>query len=338
MEITLDSPLDMHLHLRDADMLRLVAPLSSSFAGAVIMPNLVPPITSPEALQAYAARVAAAMAPTSFTRYMTLFFKPYSAGQLEAARALPEFFAIKLYPAGITTNSEGGLADIAQAAPTLHLMEEMGIPLLVHGESHGFVMDREEEFLPTYRSLAERFPRLRICMEHITTAAALRLLNEHENLCATVTLQHLIITLDDVVGGSMNPHLFCKPIAKRYEDRDALLEAALQAHPRLMFGSDSAPHPLHRKECCGCAAGVFTAPVALPRLASLFAEHGALSRLQAFVSDNARRLYQLSPTPRKVTLQDTPMQVPTGYRSYGQHVVPMFAGEELPWSITAIAD
>ena len=333
MEITLDSPLDMHLHLRDGDMLRLVAPLSADFAGAVIMPNLVPPVTGAAALQAYSERIDTAMGGIPFTRLMTLFFKSYSAAELESARALPEFFGIKLYPAGITTNSEGGLADMAAAAPTLHLMEDMGIPLLVHGESHGFVMDREAEFLPIYRRLAQRFPKLRICMEHITTAAALHLLEEHENLCATVTLQHLLITLDDVVGGSLRPHLFCKPIAKREEDRTALLAAALQGHPRLMFGSDSAPHPLHKKECCGCAAGVFTAPIALPRLAQLFAEHGAVANLQKFVSDNARALYGLTPAPRKVTLRDTPMTVPPLYRSYGQQVAPMYAGETLPWSI-----
>lgn len=339
MEIILDSPLDMHLHLRDGDMLRLVAPLSIGFAGAVIMPNLVPPVTDAAAMQAYARRIADAMGEGTgrFSRYMTLFFKPYGEAELVAARALPDFFAIKLYPAGITTNSEGGLADMAQAEPTLCLMEEMNVPLLVHGESHGFVMDREQEFLPIYRRLAERFPRLRICMEHITTAAALHLLDEFENLCATVTLQHLVITLDDVVGGSMQPHLFCKPIAKRAEDREALLQAALQAHPRLMFGSDSAPHPQSRKECCGCAAGVFTAPIALPALAALFAEHGAAERLQDFVSGNARRLYGLTPKPLRVVLRDTPMQVPPAYKSYGQQVAPMYAGQSIPWSIASLS-
>ena len=333
MEITLDSPLDMHLHVRDGEMLRLAVPLSAAFAGAVIMPNLVPPVTDAAALRAYAQRVEQAMDGVAFHRYMTLFFKSYTAGQLEAARALPEFFAIKLYPAGITTNSEGGPADLDSVLPTLHLMEEMGIPLLVHGESHGFVMDREDEFLPVYSSLARRFPKLRICMEHITTASALRLLDEHENLCATITLQHLLITLDDVVGGAMQPHLFCKPIAKRAADREALLQAALSAHPRVMFGSDSAPHPRHKKECCGCAAGVFTAPIALPRLAELFAAHGVPERLQAFVSDNARRLYGLTPPPKRITLRDVPMQVPPSYRSFGRQVVPMYAGETLPWSI-----
>ncbi len=338
MEITLNSPLDMHLHLRDGDMLRLVAPLSADFAGAVIMPNLVPPVATPAALEAYAARIEEAMGKDArFTRYMTLFFTPMDEAALLAAKATPGFFGMKLYPAGITTNSEGGISQMSEADRTLRLMEEMGIPLLVHGESHGFVMDREAEFLTTYRDLATRYPKLRISMEHITTAAAVRLLDEFENLCATVTLQHLIITLDDVAGGMMKPHLFCKPIAKRPEDREALLAAALGGHPRLMFGSDSAPHPKHRKECCGCAAGVFSAPIALPRLAELFAAHGALGKLQGFVSGNACALYGLTPAAKAVTLHDTPMSVPAAYHSGAEEVIPMQAGESIGWSVKGIA-
>ena len=333
MEITLNSPLDMHLHLRDGDMLKLTAPLSADFAGAVIMPNLVPPVTTPEMLQAYARRIETAMDGATFATYMTLFFTAMGEKELLAAKSTPGFFAFKLYPAGITTNSEGGVSDIAQADKTFRLMEELEIPLLVHGESHGFVMDREEEFLAVYRHLATRYPKLKLSMEHITTAAALKLLDEFPNISATVTLQHLIITLDDVAGGALRPHLFCKPIAKRPHDRDALLRAALEGHPRLMFGSDSAPHPRCRKEACGCAAGVFTAPVALPKLAEIFAANGALDKLQDFVSGNACKIYNLAPPVKQVTLRETPMQVPANYRSFGQQVVPMYAGESISWSI-----
>ena len=333
MEITLESPLDMHLHLRDGDMLKLTAPLSADFAGAVIMPNLVPPVTTPQMMQAYAERVQEALEGAAFTPYMTLFFTALDEAALQAAKGTPGFFGFKLYPAGITTNSEGGVANLRDADRTLHLMEEMGIPLLVHGESHGFVMDREQEFLAVYRDLATRFPKLTISMEHITTAAAVRQLDEFPNLCATVTLQHLIITLDDVAGGMLQPHLFCKPIAKRPEDRDALLGAVLGGHPRIMFGSDSAPHPRHRKESCGCAAGVFTAPLALPKLAEIFAAAGAADKLQGFVSGNACRIYGLHPAAKTVVLQDTPMAVPAAYRSYGQTVIPMDAGKQIAWSI-----
>lgn len=333
MEITLDSPLDMHLHLRDGAMLRLTAPLSGDFAGAVVMPNLVPPVTSPALMVSYAQRIKDAMENRPFGLYMTLFFTAMNEAALAEAQATPGFFALKLYPAGITTNSEGGVSNLSAADRTLRLMEEMGIPLLVHGESHGFVMEREQEFLGTYRYLANTYPKLSISMEHITTAAALQLLDEFPNLCATVTLQHLLTTLDDVAGGALHPHLFCKPIPKRPEDREALLQAVLSGHPRLMFGSDSAPHPRHRKEACGCAAGVFTAPLALPRLAQLFAQYGALDKLQDFISGNARRHYGLNPPTQRVTLRDHPMQVPISYRSYGEEVVPMYAGEVLSWSV-----
>jgi len=332
MILELHSPLDMHLHLRDGDMMKLVAPLSSaSFAGAVIMPNLVPPVADAGAVQAYRQRVLDACGDDVFQPYMTAFFRSYSEKELSRLKEL--VFGIKLYPAGATTNSEGGVKAMKDAEATLSIMQEMDIPLLVHGESHGFVMDREAEFLDVYRDLATRFPRLTICMEHITTAAAVQLLDEFENLAATVTLQHLLITLDDVAGGMLRPHLFCKPIAKRPEDREALLQAALSGHPRLMFGSDSAPHPIHAKEACGCAAGVFTAPIALPRLAALFDEHGALDRLQGFVSGHACALYGLNPPARTVRLQRREMLVPDAYEGHGQKVVPMDAGCAIPWRL-----
>lgn len=335
-EITLNSPLDMHLHLRDDEMLKLVAPLTAeTFAGAVIMPNLVPPVDDLDKLHAYRERITAAQGEHQFSPYMTMFFKNYTESQLAAAK--DHMIGIKLYPAGATTNSEAGVKAIDAVEPVFKMMEEMQIPLMVHGETHGFVMDREKEFLASYEYLAKKFPKLQITMEHITTADAVELMGKYENLRATVTLQHLIITLDDVAGGMLNPHLFCKPIAKRPEDREALLQAAIEANPSLMFGSDSAPHPLSKKECCGCAAGVFTAPLALPRLAQLFSDHGKLDNLQNFISGNAQRLYGLTPLDKKVTLKKTPFQVPAAYEGHGQHVVPMHAGEELAWSVTQIS-
>lgn len=328
MPLVLDAPLDMHLHLREGPMLELVAPLSArDFAAAVVMPNLVPPVDTLERLHAYRAAVVAATAPHPFTPLMTLFMRPYDEAALAAAR--PHIIGVKLYPEGVTTNSAGGVSDLQAIEPTLAAMERLGIPLLVHGESHGFVLDREAEFLPVYARWAQRFPRLTIVMEHITTAAAVALLDAHPNLAATVTLHHLLITLDDVAGGMLSPHLFCKPIAKRPEDRAALLQAALRPHPRLMFGSDSAPHPVHRKEAAGCAAGVFTAPVILPLLAELFAGHGALASLQAFISDNARRVYGLTPPPKTVVLAERPWQVPERYGD----VVPFYAGQTLRWQV-----
>jgi len=332
MEITLSSPLDMHIHFRQDAMLDVVAPLSAQhFAGGVIMPNLLPPVDTLERLVWYTAEVKRAVAPHQFDPYMTLFFRDYTREELVAAK--PHIIGIKLYPAGATTNSDSGVSEIMAMGHVFAMMEELKIPLLVHGETHGFVMDREAEFCEVYRALATKFPNLLITMEHITTQAAVLLLDEFENLRATVTPHHLLITLDDLAGGLLNPHLFCKPIAKRPEDRAALLEAALAAHPKLMMGSDSAPHPINMKEAPGCAAGIFTAPIILPLLAELFDKHNALQNLQAFVSDNARRLYGVKPPTTSVHLVKEPMVIPQSYTN----VVPMWAGRTITWRVANVS-
>jgi len=294
------------------------------------MPNLVPPVTTGEMVREYRASIEEAIGEEKFRPYMTLFFQEeYSYDFLKEVRE--EILAIKLYPAGITTNSEGGIADLSveRLAPVLEAMSALGIPLSVHGETDGFVMDREAQFIPIYEKLALRFPDLTIIMEHITTKEAVEALFRHENLYATITLHHLSITLDDLAGGLLRPHLFCKPIAKRPEDRTALRKMAFLGHEKVMFGSDSAPHPREKKEASHCAAGVFTAPVALPALAQLFEGAGVLENLQKFVSDNARRIYGITPPDKEVLLVKEKWRVP---ESYGG-VVPMFAGEELEWRV-----
>lgn len=320
----------MHLHLRDGVMLENIAPLTAySFSGAIVMPNLVPPVTTKEAVIAYKERIMAAVPNDFFEPYMTLFYQNYTREFLEDVR--DEITAIKLYPAGITTNSEGGVSsfDIEEMRETLEVMSEMGLPLCVHGETDGFVMDREAEFMSIYELLAQNFPDLKIIMEHITTKAAVEMLDKYPNLYATITVHHLLITLDDVVGGMMQPHLFCKPIAKRPEDLDALLSVALEAHPKVMFGSDSAPHPQDKKESCGCAAGVFTAPIALQLLCEIFDQYGKLDNLQAFVSDNAQSIYGICPEFKEVTLEQRPFVIPETYSG----VVPMYAGQAINWAI-----
>ncbi|MEA2110969.1 MAG: dihydroorotase [Campylobacterota bacterium] len=341
---TLLMPLDMHLHLRDGVMLETVAPLTSySFSGAVIMPNLVPPVKTKEDVISYRKRIHTAVGRVEdvdeelimddyFEPYMTLFYQDYDRKFLESVSE--EIVAIKLYPAGITTNSEGGVSsfDVETMRPTLEAMSDLEIPLCVHGETDGFVMDREAEFMSVYEMLATNFPKLKIIMEHITTKAAVDMLDKFPNLYATITLHHLLITLDDVAGGMLQPHLFCKPIAKRPEDMEALLEVALNAHPKVMFGSDSAPHPQHAKESCGCAAGVFTAPIALQVLCELFDSYDKLDNLQSFVSDNAQSIYGICPEFKEVVLTEEPFDVPV---KYGE-VVPMFAGSEIQWSISSV--
>lgn len=331
----LNAPLDMHLHLRDGEMLENIAKCSAStFSGAIIMPNLVPPVSSKEEVVAYKQRIMDAIGDEKFTPYMTLFFKPtYNKEFLASVK--DEITAIKLYPAGITTNSEGGVSgfDVEELRPALEAMSELNIPLCVHGETNGFVMDREAEFVSIYERLATAFPKLKIIMEHITTKESVEALDRFENLYATITLHHLIITLDDVAGGMLKPHLFCKPIAKRPHDRDALLKVALEAHPKVMFGSDSAPHPKHAKESCGCAAGVFTAPIALQVLAELFEnENAPLENLQAFISGNAQKIYGVTPLSKTVTLEKKEFTVPSDYNG----VVPMYADETLAYSISDV--
>jgi len=334
-KITLNSPFDMHLHLRDGDMLNLVAPLTSkTFAGAIVMPNLVPPVDSKESVLEYKNRILQAIdEKDNFTPFMTLFFKPYTRAFLEDVK--DEISAIKLYPAGITTNSEGGVQtiDTKALAPTLNAMADLDIPLCVHGETNGFVMDREQEFMSVYEALATAFPKLTIIMEHITTKDAVEMLDKYDNLYATITLHHLLITLDDVAGGMLQPHLFCKPIAKKPIDREALLDVALNGHPKVMFGSDSAPHPKEAKESCGCAAGVFTAPIAIQVLVNLFDTHGKLDNLQKFLSDNACEIYNMEPSSKQITLVNENFQVPASYDFKKEKVVPMYAQEILSWKI-----
>ena len=336
-QITLHNPLDMHLHLRDGELLEAIAKYSATpLSGALIMPNLVPPITTKEALSGYRQRIGEAIktAPNSeqFKPYLTLFFdKTYKKSFL--AEIKDEIIAIKLYPAGITTNSENGvdILKIDELKETLSAMSELNIPLCVHGESSGFVMDREKEFLPIYESLAKEFPNLQIIMEHITTKDSVQLLDQYDNLFATITLHHLMITLDDVAGGLLRPHLFCKPIAKREEDKLALLEAALH-HKKAMFGSDSAPHPKSQKECCGCAAGVFSAPMMLEKLTEIFDQHDKIDNLQAFISDRARAIYGITPPTKTVTMVKETMQVAKEYDG----IVPLCDGEQISWRIKEI--
>jgi len=333
--VVLDAPLDMHLHLRDGEMLENIAKDSAhTFSGAIVMPNLVPPVSSKEEVIAYKERIISAIGDEAFKPYMTLFFKPsYDKAFLESVKN--DITAIKLYPAGITTNSEGGVSgfDIEELRPALSAMAEFGIPLCVHGETNGFVMDREAEFVSIYEKLASAFPDLKIIMEHITTKESVAALDKFNNLYATITVHHLLITLDDVAGGMLQPHLFCKPIAKRPEDREALLKVALEAHPKVMFGSDSAPHPKHAKESCGCAAGVFTAPIALQLLTELFEKNDAsIENLQAFVSGNAQNIYGVTPLSKTVVLEKKTFKVPSEYNG----IVPMYADKEIQYSIKEV--
>ncbi|MDR0746287.1 MAG: dihydroorotase [Helicobacteraceae bacterium] len=326
MRLTIVSPFDAHLHLREGDMLKTTTRLAAQmFAGAVVMPNLSAPIDTFEAMERYRTQIQALS--RDFEPIVALFLNEKTEGEIKkhADRA----FVVKLYPSGVTTNAFGGVVSLDEYGALFGLMEERGDMLLVHGETNGEALVREEEFAPIYERLAKTYPKLKIVMEHISTEVLANLLDKRKNLYATITLHHLLFTLDDLLGGRLNPHLFCKPIVKTAADRAALRRLAFSAHEKVMFGSDSAPHYRGDKECASAAAGIFSAPVLLPELTRLFVEHSSVERLQCFVSQNAQRVYNLSLPQKKVTIEDVPQTVEIECGG----IVPMLAGELLAYRV-----
>lgn len=331
MKIEIESPLDMHLHLRDNDMLNIVAPLSAKyFSWGLIMPNLIPPIKTKDDVIAYKQRIIKSIKNEVFTPYMTVFF--HEELNYEILKNLkPEILAIKMYPDWVTTNSDGWVKkiDLNKIWHIFEAMESLEIPLCIHWETNDFVMDREKNFIPIYEMLAKTYKNLKIIMEHITTKESSIFVEKYENVFATITLHHLFITLDDVAWWMLQPHLFCKPIAKRPEDREALLNLALNWNKKVIFWSDSAPHPIHKKETKFCSAWVFTAPIALLCLAELFEQYNKLENLEKFVSTNAREIYWIKPEKKVITLEKIDFIVPEMY----SEVVPFRHWETISWSI-----
>jgi len=318
----LNTPIDMHVHLRVGKILKDVLPYTANqFAAAVIMPNLVPPVDNKEKLEKYKEEIL--QNSENFTPLMNIFMREYSEEELLELK--DKIFAIKLYPAGITTNSENGVKSIERVYPVLEIMQELDIPLSVHGETNGFVMEREREFIPVYKKLAKDFPKLKIIMEHIGTADMLYLLDEFENLYATITLHHLLLTLDEVAGGMLNPHYFCKPIIKTPKDRAEIQKFVKSGHPKVMFGSDSAPHTIKNK--LKGAAGIFSAPVIIPALAEFF--EGDISTFQKFISDNAKNNFDLNVPERKIELIEEEWTAPYIIGD----IKPMFAGKKFKFKV-----
>ena len=321
----LNTPIDMHLHLREGKILKDVIPYSSNqFAAAVIMPNLVPPVDNKERLISYKEEILENS--TNFTPLMNIFMRNYS--EEELLELSEEIFAIKLYPAGITTNSENGVKSIENIYPVLEIMSELDIPLSVHGESNGFVLDREREFIEVYKKLATDFPKLKIIMEHVGTADLLYLLDEFENLYATITLHHLLLTLDDLAGGMLNPHYFCKPIIKTPKDKIEIQKFVKSGHKKIMFGSDSAPHTIKNK--LKGAAGIFSAPVILPALAEFF--EGDNETFQKFISNNARENFNINVPEKKVEIIEEEWMAPY---VVGE-IKPMWAGKRFKYKVKSV--
>jgi dihydroorotase len=334
--LTIRRPDDWHVHLRDGDMLRAVASFTArQFARAIVMPNLVPPVTSPEAALAYRDRIIEATGP-GFTPLMTCYLTDETIPD-EVTRGFRDgaWIAAKLYPAGATTNSASGVTDIRKIYPALERMQHVGMILCVHGEVTDptvDVFDREAVFIDrVLQPLTREFPELKIVFEHITTSQAVEFVGAGgPGIAATVTPQHLVINRNAVFAGGLRPHAYCLPVAKREEHRLAVRTAATSGSPKFFLGTDSAPHSKAAKEsACGCA-GIFNAPFALESYATVFEEESALDRFEAFASVSGAKFYGLPLNEGTVTLERTEVQVPEEIAG----VVPFHAGEALHWKLT----
>jgi dihydroorotase len=333
--LSIRRPDDWHVHLRDGDMLRKVAPYTArQFARAIVMPNLVPPIATAEAAKAYRQRIVAA-AGQDFTPLMTCYLTDH-ADPDEIERGFEEgaWLAAKLYPANATTNSASGVTDVGNIYPALDRMQALNMVLCVHGEVTDRsvdVFDREAVFIErVLRKLVEAFPRLKIVFEHITTAEAAEFVRSAgPNIAATVTPQHLILNRNAIFAGGLRPHAYCLPVAKREKHRLAVRKAATSGSPKFFLGTDSAPHAREAKESgCGCA-GIFTAPFAIESYATVFEADGALDKFEAFASINGANFYGLPLNDGPVTIERTETRVP----ELVDGLVPFHAGETLPWRL-----
>jgi len=319
-ELTIRRPDDWHLHLRDGQMMSAVTPHSSrDFARAIIMPNLVPPVVTTADAVAYRERILANVpAQHDFTPLMTLYLtESTDPDDVEAGAKSGLINALKLYPAGATTNSESGVRDFDKVVGVLERMAEVGIPLLVHGEvtdPEVDIFDREAEFIDRVLDpLRRRVPALRVVMEHVTTEQGVEYVKSSpEGLAATITVHHLIINRNAILAGGIRPHYYCLPVAKREKHRQALLTATISGDPRFFLGTDSAPHMDTAKEtACGCA-GLFSATNALSCVTQVFEREEALDRLESFVSLNGPAFYGLPANDTTVRLvrSEEPLRFP----------------------------
>ncbi|RKF15213.1 dihydroorotase [Roseovarius spongiae] len=339
--LTIRRPDDWHLHLRDGAMLRAVLPHSAAhFARAIIMPNLVPPVVTGAEAAAYRDRILAALPEgADFTPLMTLYLtEDTDARDVAAAHASGLVTAVKLYPAGATTNSASGVRDMDRVRPVLERMAEIGLPLCVHGEvtdPEVDIFDRESAFIDRVLDpLRARVPGLRVVMEHITTSRAVDYVRSAgSGLAATITTHHLVINRNHILAGGIRPHYYCLPVAKREEHRLALRAAATSGDAHFFLGTDSAPHTDPAKlQPCGCA-GCFTALNTLPILAHVFEDEGALERLESFASLNGPAFYGLAPNAPRITLERAAPDIPAGIDTDDGPVTVFDPGFPLRWRV-----
>lgn len=339
-EITIRKPDDFHLHFRNGDMTKVVVPhTAKQFSRAIVMPNLVPPVTTVEQAGAYKDEILEVV-PEGFEALMTLYLTNNTdPAEITKAKESGFVHAVKMYPAGATTNSDSGVTDLEKIFPVLETMEQHDLPLLVHGEVTDVgvdIFDREKVFIEEkLKVIVEKFPNLRIVMEHVTTKDGTAFVESTgDNIAATITPQHLLCNRNDLLVGGIKPHYYCLPILKAREHQEALIQAATSGNSKFFAGTDSAPHAQDKKEsACGCA-GCYTGFHALELYLEAFDKAGKLDNFEAFVSGNGANFYKLPLNEEKITLVRKEQTVPESFDiPGGGKLIPFWAGKTLQWSI-----
>jgi len=360
-EITLRQPDDLHLHLRDGEMLERVLPYTAKvFGRALVMPNLTPSVLTGKDAARYGERIMGALHPDlkdlrdlwkpGFRPLLTIKLTGETTPEIVADAKKRGVIAAKLYPAGVTTNSADGVSDFDsdELHEVFSAMADCGMVLCVHAETPGVPsLDRERDFVEQHvRIWAQSHPKLKIVIEHATTRYAIDIARTTSNVACSLTVHHMLLTLDDVIGDKLNPHCFCKPVAKTEDDRQAIIEAAIGGDPNFFLGTDSAPHLVASKHTEHAAAGCFTAPVAMELLAQIFDEHGSLNTLEMFTSENGANFYGLPLNEGKIRMTKKASIVPARYtwnddggpRSSEEpsDLISFWAGKSLQWEVTEV--
>jgi len=339
--LTITRPDDWHLHFRDGEKLALTVPDTAKvFGRAVVMPNLVPPVTNLDKALAYRERINQHIpSGHDFDPLMTLYLTDNTSQQdIKDAAAHSSIIGCKLYPAGATTNSDSGVTDIEKLFPVLETMEAQQLPLLIHGEvtrDDVDIFDREKAFIDkTLGNIVERFPQLKVVFEHITTKDAVDFVNSgRDKLGATITAHHLLYNRNHMLAGGIRPHYYCLPVLKRNIHQQALIDAATSGSNKFFLGTDSAPHDVGSKEsACGCA-GCYTAHAAIELYAEVFEQASALDKLEGFASFHGPDFYGRPRNADSITLEKAPWQVPDTLPFAGQELIPLCAGETLQWKV-----
>ncbi|MDO6426840.1 dihydroorotase [Thalassotalea sp. 1_MG-2023] len=338
--LTITRPDDWHVHLRDGEFLSTtVADISRYFGRAIVMPNLVPPVTNKEMAEAYYQRIMTNNPSSTFKPLMVLYLTDNTTAQdIKAAKESGIVYAAKLYPAGATTNSSSGVTNVDNIANVISEMESLDMPLLIHGEVTSAdidIFDREAVFIDTIlKPLVAKHPNLKVVLEHITTKNAVDFVNSaSENVAATITAHHLLYNRNHMLVGGIRPHYFCLPILKRNIHQQALIAAATSGSNKFFLGTDSAPHPKGAKEsACGCA-GSYTAHAAIELYAEVFEQENALDKLEGFASLNGPRFYNLPINSDTITLEKSAWAVPETMALGDDIVVPIRAGEDIHWRV-----